>query len=387
MTVELEGSSELRIEVPSGARAKFVLAEGTAEINGEELLVGKWYTVKDGIFSIFSYSGCELKVSARESFYYKSRETNMPHIFNLFYALHQTQKKRILVVGEGRTTLANILANYFIRKQKKVLGIDLDVHSGSLLFPGCISAGVIDELFGPVDPFSLQEEVAYFYGSYRVAENTDLYSALVSELMGDVEKKAFPGPHIIVGHKEITKDEIEGFVKAHKIEQVVIIGDEKLFHLLSLEDERVYIPRFGGAISRTMEQRRACIAERIRRFFYGGREEYTPCTITIRVDGDEQDGAYRVVQVGEEHMAPMSALPLGAPRRMSSMVVRPAQPAEGFILAVSTASRMEDVKNTPVLGFLVVVQVISDKEIKVLCPQPRCLKNRFLVQGKVRLVE
>lgn len=396
MDVELRRGSEFRIEVPPKGKAKFVVCEGTGEVSGQELLLGKWYTVKEGMCFIFTYTGCKLKISAGDAFYYDSPETNVPYIFNVFYALHTGGKKKVLVVGEGRTTLANILVNYLVRKQEKVMGIDLDVHGGSLMFPGCLCAGVIEEPFGPVDPLAVQEQVCYFFGGFSALENTDLYEALVAELMESAEKKSFAGPQVIIGHKDISKEEIEKLVRRYDVDCLVVIGDEKLYHLVSLDDRKVYIPRFGGQTRRTTEQRRACIAGRVRSFFYGGKEEYRPSTISIQVsrEGDDrrddaEGGAfyYRVVQVGEEYMAPMSALPLGASRRISSTVVSDSQPVCGSVLGISSAKRMEDVSTSPVLGFLAIVEVISDEELRVLCPQPKCLKSKFLVQGKIRLLE
>lgn len=387
MEVEIGKGDECRVELPPRGRVKVALLEGSGEINGQELLLGKWYTVEEAIFFVFTYVGCKLKFSSEHIFLYKSSETNIPSIFNVFYHLREEGKRRIMVVGEGRTTFFNILSNYFIRKQERVVGVDLDVHSGPLMFPGCLSTCVVEELYSPVDPFSVRDQICYFFGGFNASDNTDYYQMLEEKVMEAAEKKE--GVQIVIGDKEIGREEIEQKVQKYKLDSVVVIGDERLFHMLRMEN-KVFVRRFGGLVERKNDERRIATTKRIKRFFYGGREEFTPCTITIRLQSEEESKgrhAYRVVQVGEEHMAPMSALPLGASRRMSSTAISDVAATKGAVLGISDAEKEEEISTSPVVGFLVVAEVVSETELKVLSPQPKCLKKPFLVQGKIKLIE
>ncbi|OAG29470.1 polyribonucleotide 5'-hydroxyl-kinase [Nematocida displodere] len=386
MDVELKPGCELRIEVPTNGKVKFVVSENTAESNGQELLLGKWYTVKEELFFIFTYTGCKVKLAASEAFSYVSEDSTVPYIFNVFSNLIHTEKKRLLIVGEGRTTLANTLTNYFVRGGEKVLQIDLDVHGGSLLFPGTMTMTVIDEVYSQVEPLSTSEKLSYFFGSPSASDNTDLYSLLLQETLAVAKQKDFTGPSVVIGHKQITKEEIEKTMQAYSIDYLLVIGDEKLYNQVST-DQKIHLPRFPGLIPRDTERRRQQISSRIKRYFYGEHEEYSPSTLTINIgERSEKEGAYRVVQVGDEFMAPMSALPLGSSKRKNSTSVTECLPTAGSVLAISSAETLEEVSTSPVVGFLTILEVISETQLKVLSPQPKVPQRPFLIQGKIRLL-
>ncbi|KAI5159472.1 polyribonucleotide 5'-hydroxyl-kinase [Nematocida ausubeli] len=386
MDIELSAGCELRIEMPPNTKAKFVLAENTAEIAGQELLLGKWYTVKEEQFFIFTCTGCKIKLAASDAFYYTSQETNMPYIFNVFYNLYSRNKKKVLIVGEGRSACANILTNYFIRKGDRVLYTDLDVHGGTLLFPGNITSAIIQEPFSPIERTTINEKLAYFSGSPSANDNIDLYRLLVQEIVASGRQKTAEAS-IIVGHKEITRKEVEELAEECGVDYVLVMGNEKFYTQITTEN-KIYIPRFPGLMERTTEQRRSHIASRIKTYFYGEQDEYSPCTISIKLaSGDTMHAnEYRVLQVGDEHMAPMSALPLGSSKRKVSTAVLDCAPIEGSILAISSAESLEDVPSAPIIGYLSVLEVVSETEIKVLCPQPKSPNKPFLIQGKIRMM-
>ncbi|KAH9386929.1 polyribonucleotide 5'-hydroxyl-kinase [Nematocida major] len=387
MDIELKAGCELRIEIPPNSKAKFVLAESTAEISGQELLLGKWYTVKEEQFFIFTYTGCRIKLAASDAFYYISQETNIPYIFNVFHYLHKHRKMHLLVIGGGRSTCANILTNYFVRKGEKVLYTDLDVHSGTLLFPGNVASACISDPFSPIERASISEKLAYFTGSASACDNTDLYNLLLRELLSAGRGKTLSGAAVTIGHKEIARKEAEELFALCGADFLVVVGDEKLYNQLEI-DQKIYIPRFPGIIERNTEQRRMQISGRIKAYFYGEQEEYSPCTISIKIAESEEasERGYRIVQVGDEFMAPMSALPLGSAKRKVSTAVLPCSPVEGAVLAISSAGRIEDVPTAPVMGYLTVVKVVSETEIKVICPQPKPPGKTFLIQGKIRMM-
>ncbi|KAI5190013.1 polyribonucleotide 5'-hydroxyl-kinase [Nematocida minor] len=388
MDIELKAGCELRIEIPPNTKAKFVLAENTAEISGQELLLGKWYTVKEEQFFIFTYTGCKIKLAASNAFYYISEETNIPYIFNVFHYLHKNNRKKLLIVGSGRSTCANILTNYFIRKGKKVMYTDLDIYSGTLLFPGNITNAIIQEPFSPIELATVNDKLAYFCGSLSASDNTDLYNLLLHEVLATGKQKSYQGVSIIIGHKEITKKEVTDLLAMCDSEYfVLVVGDEKFFNQISTEN-KIYIPRFPGLVERNTEQRRKQISSRIKTYFYGEQEEYSPCTISIRLTEKDtvQKNEYKIVQVGDEYMAPMSALPLGSAKRKVSTAVLHCSPVEGSVLAVSSAEKIEDVPTSPVIGYLIVLEVISESEIKVICPQPKSPNKPFLIQGKIRMM-
>ncbi|KAI5184122.1 polyribonucleotide 5'-hydroxyl-kinase [Nematocida sp. AWRm78] len=386
MDIELSAGCELRIEIPPNTKAKFVLSENTAEISGQELLLGKWYTVKEEQFVIFTCTGCRIKLAASDAFYYISQETNIPYIFNVFHNLHNMHKKKVLVIGEGRSTCANILTNYFIRKGDKVLYTDLDVYNGTLLFPGNITSAMVQEPFSPIERATITEKLAYFTGSTSANDNIDLYSLLTQEMLASGRQKTAEAV-MIVGHNEITKSEVEKLFETCGADYLLVIGNEKFYTQISVEN-KIYIPRFPGLVKRGTEQRRNQIANRIKTYFYGEQDEYSPCTITIKLTENDtvQENEYRVVQVGDEHMAPMSALPLGSSKRKVSTAVLDCTPIEGSILAISSAESIEDVPSSPIIGYLAILEIVTEKEIKVLCPQPKAPNKPFLIQGKIRMM-
>ncbi|KAI5184314.1 polyribonucleotide 5'-hydroxyl-kinase [Nematocida homosporus] len=391
MDIQMKAGCELRVEMPPDAKAKFVVVENTAEENGQELLLGKWYTVKDDLFFIFTYTGCKLKLAIEGGSYYISEDSNMPYIFNMFTAFWRLHKKRLLIVGNGRTTLSSILSNYFIRKGEKVLCLDLDVYSGSLLFPGTITSAVVQDVFSHVEPLSTTEKLSFFYGSASATDNTDLYTLLQGEMLAACRKKNFTGPTIITTPKGASKQEIEAILAQYPVDYLIVVGNEKLCHQITAEN-KVYIPAFPGLVRRETERRHIQISARIKKYFYGEQAEYNPCIITIPItteDDPETKGnehQYRIVQVGDEFMAPMSALPLGSSRRKNSTAVIDVEPIEGAVLAISSAKIIDEVPSSPAMGFLLVLKV-QDNEVKVLCPQPKCPLKPFLVQGKIRFLE
>lgn len=388
MDIELRAGCELRIEMPPNTKAKFVLFENTAEIAGQELLLGKWYTIKEEQFFIFTYTGCKIKLAASDAFYYISEETNIPYIFNVFHYLFRNNIKKLLIIGSGRSTCANILANYFIRKGEKVMATDLDTHTGSLLFPGNITNTLLQEPYSPIELCSTTDKLAYFTGSLSSGDNADLYNLLVQEVVLGSRQKSHTGPSIVIAHKEATKQEIESLVSLCGEEYfIIVIGNEKLYTQIGREN-KIYIPRFPGLIERTTEQKRRNIYSKIKTYFYGEQEEYSPCTLSIKITEKESanKNEYKLVQVGDEYMAPMSALPLGSGKRKVSTAVLHCRPVEGSVLAVSSAERMEDVPTAPVIGYLTVLEVVSDTEIKISCPQPRPPNKTFLIQGKIRMM-
>ncbi|KAI5188590.1 polyribonucleotide 5'-hydroxyl-kinase [Nematocida sp. AWRm77] len=390
MDIELKAGSELRIEVPPHSKVKFVVEENTAEENGQELLTGKWYTVKDELFFIFTYSGCRIKLATNDAFFYTSEESTMPYIFNVFNYLWHTQKKKVLIVGEGRNTLANILSNYFIRKEESVLYIDLDIHSSSILFPGTMASCVIEEVFSHTESLHVTDKLCYYYGSQTGTDNTDLHTLLLEEILSASKKKNFAGPTVLTGDKNVTISQIESVMSLYPVDYLLIIGNEKMFHQISRAN-KIYIPRFPGLIPRDPERQRVQVSSKIKNYFYGDQGEYSPQTLTLKIRTDEfqkeEAFLHRVVQIGDEYMAPMSALPLGSSKRKNSTAVTDIPAVERSVLAVSSAERIEDVPTAPVIGFLLILEVVSESEIKVLCPQCKCPSKEFLIQGKVRLLE
>lgn len=415
MDAEVKPGCELRVDVKPGSRVKFVVVDATAEINGQELLMGKWYTVQDTPFFLFTYSGCLVKLGPGASFSYESSETNLPQIFNLFTYLRHTKKGNILIVGNGRNTLANILTNYYVRLQEQVMYVDLGVNSSTLVFPGTISAGIVSDAFSPVESPSVSEKISFFFGSLAPSDNPELFSMLLTELLMAVRKKNHLGPRILVGDRSLHRGEIEEIVSGHGIDMIISVGDEKLVHELSSSPdplnstgasgsaespvEKAYVQGFSGYTPRDAERRRMQITESVREYFHGKHNELSPATITLRVESpesiltDEEEAAepkgdirHRIVQVGDEFMAPMSALPLGTSRRKNSTAVSDCAPEPGAILAISSSDTRSGVPAAPVLGYLSVLEVISDTQVKVLSPQPKLPPKRFLVQGRIRVL-
>lgn len=372
MEIVLRSNQEYRIEVGETQRLKVMVISGLAEIKGQELLNDRWYVLKDVRTFIFTFSGCKLKVEGMYDLQYISDKTNVPSIFNVFNffvgnGFDYSGLRTFMVLGNGRSTFCFTLINYFVRKNKKVLFTEVDPSRGNI-FPGALSTIHIDTLVDCVEGMRLKNPLSFYYGSVEM-ENTELYDLQTTELREAIKNKNVEDFHLILC-PEGSSSFYNTLIKRFEVNKVVVVGDERLYHSLDVIVDKLMIDRSGFVNDRD-------INKSVSRYFRGANDEYTPFSFNVKYK-------WKIVRVGEVHVAPDSALPLGSTRKVGCVEVSEVELAENSILAISEAKNIQDVPKSAVLGYVVVIDAST---FKILCTQPKLPKYTFLVQGDIKYVE
>eukprot|EP00300_Choanocystis_sp_HF-7_P015507 c19085_g2_i2.p1 GENE.c19085_g2_i2~~c19085_g2_i2.p1 ORF type:complete len:166 (+),score=28.68 c19085_g2_i2:10-507(+) len=148
----LDSLSELRVEVPYGARFSLKLLSGAAEIFGAEI-TNHMIDVSGDNIAVFTYTGCTLEGSGTWTNDYIPSETPPPLHLNIHACLQEirrdrnhTQGPRVMIIGpvdSGKSTLCRQLINYAIRDHVQPVFVDLDVGQAHVSVPGTISAAVV----------------------------------------------------------------------------------------------------------------------------------------------------------------------------------------------------------------------------------------------------
>lgn len=150
---------------------------------------------------------------------YVSSESVVPAHMNIHYALEGIRSSsslgssgpepvqsaggpRVLVLGHGRTTLAKTLLNYAVRQGRHPLWVDIDPLNGSLVFPGALSATVLEnQPIWPSEEVNSPNILTYFFGSvssvsvesknalFSVADSPKHYKILLEKLASSVSSK------------------------------------------------------------------------------------------------------------------------------------------------------------------------------------------------------
>lgn len=356
-TFSLKPNTELRFE--SEGIYKIKLLSGTAEYRGMELLLDHEYDFSDTTGSIFTFHGCTLQADEC-ILQYTSSESNFSFILdNLNFP------GTYGVVGHGRSTFLITMANFIVRTHKKVVVTELDPATGNLVFPGCVGTVLNSHLIGPtsrnvVTGFTLKDPVVWYYGSTAV-KNIDQFLKLASAVLAKGESLAQENScqHLVL------LPNIPDIINKLEISNCFVIADERMNYTLVCPN-KTKIPN-SGYIEITRDTDR-----RIHNYFYG---IYTPYTVALI--------GMKIVAV-DEYLAPASALPLGAERKVVTQEVRDVDPIVGSVLGISQATERDDVAMSPVMGFMVVSSI---ENTKVLCPQLRLPDAKFLIQGEVRYSE
>jgi polyribonucleotide 5'-hydroxyl-kinase len=251
---------------------------------------------------------------------------------------------------------------------KKVLFSEIDPSKGNV-FPGALSTIHIDELVDCIEGLRLKNPLSFYYGSTEI-NNMELYDLQTTKLYEAIKSKGIDDVHLI-----LCPERDSGFyntmIKRFEVDKVVVIGDERLYHTLDIIADKLMIDR-GGYVSDGGD-----ISKSITRYFKGVNNEYTPFSINVRYK-------WKVVKIGEEYVAPDSALPLGSKRRVGCIEASEAEVVGNSIIGISEAKEIEDVAKLPVLGYIV---VIDPNSFKILCTQPKLPKYTFMIQGDLRHIE
>ncbi|RKP04708.1 Pre-mRNA cleavage complex II protein Clp1-domain-containing protein [Thamnocephalis sphaerospora] len=438
--VRLAPESELRIEVEFGYSLTLKLIEGVAEVFGCEIIVGREYRFsgqKLGVFTWQAAGGAD----------YVADDTPMPIFLNIHTALEQrrataetmkTSGPRVVVVGahdSGKTSLVKLLLNYAVRQGRQPMFVNLDISEGGVTMPGTVSAVMVDQPIYPEEEFgSLGLDltaaggsgapIVYHYGFDTPNENTKLLQRLVGHLADTVTARlvedddARQSGLIIDTHGCADHNEFEllmHIIKSFSADVVLVLGHERLHSdLLRAFQQQpqsnisiLKLTKLGGVARRDKSFRRQSQVRKIREYFYGhpGNCELSPFSLVVGF------GDVNIFRVGEEHLVPSSALPLGADRKAGGtrlVAIEAGDILLHSILAIvdaaprsaSTAgagdstneSQTQDEEDflvlANVLGFVYVSDVNSAKrKMTVLAPSATRLPSNRLVMGVFKWAE
>ena len=366
MELTLLKNQEYRVEVNDTQKFKVMVMSGSAEIKGQELINEKWYTIKNTKTVIFTYTGCKLKIDGTCDLQFISNNTNVPDILKLFTSLinKECNDKTFMVVGKGRTTFCTTIINYFIRLHKKVLFTEIDLKKGNI-FPGSLSIIHVDTLVEYNEHFKLSNVLSFYYGSTEI-KNKDLYTLLLSRLKEAIDKKKVDDLHLILCPEETSKYYQE-IVKMFNVDKLICVGDERKFHMIDVPINKMFIPLSGYINDSSVDKS-------ITRYFNGLNNEYTPYSFCVK-------RKWNVVRVGEECLAPESALPLGGTRKLDILEIKDVKLENNCVLGISDAKTSEEIIKSPVLGYCV---VINQDIFKILCTQTKLPKCSYFIQGEIK---
>ncbi len=386
-----------------------------------ELSPTREYAVSGCKLAIFTYEGCALSLRGVCAVEYVSGETaNVPIVLSLYHAIDRARQEardrmeeapRVLVVGASRFTLARTLLNYSVRAGRTPLLVDLDVANGNLVMPGTIAAHLIDKVIDVEEGIAdAHRACTYFYGSTGgPGDNAKLYGRLIDRLAfavngrlaameGAADGAAAPNKSgaIIVGPPAGDCEEYIGHIQqAFRVSTIIVVGNERLHSTIrkaiaapprapaaAFEGRctTLNVPKSGGVVVRDGAFRRRAAEGQFRRYFYGALREFTPFTMCIAFDD------VRVVRLGQEALAPASALPLGATRKVDEAKVGRVEMTAAHllysILAVSNSATEEAAAATNVAGFIYVTAVDEAKrQMTALATCPGRLPSPLLLQG------
>lgn len=366
MEIEIPKDKEFRIEVSENQKVRIMVIAGLAEIAGQELLNEKWYNFANIKTSIFTFTGAKLKIEGINDLQYIATSTCFRKIFNFFDLCKDTQRI-VLVLGKGRTTFCTTMCNYSVKLHNKVDLIELDPSKGNI-FPSALSLMQVETIVDYNDKIKLNNPFCLFYGSLTI-ENKELFDLQVDRLCTEIETRNNGNLKLILS-PELTNDELNVIIKKFKVTDVVVMGDERMFHKLNLLVPKVFIENTGYIYENT-------VASSINRYFNGTNGEFTPASFLVKFD-------WLIYRIGEEFTAPDSALPLGASRRIGRTDVCKSELVQNSVIAISEAETEDQIITSPVAGFIV---CLDDKKFRILCTQTKLPKLKFMVQGNVQYMD
>eukprot|EP01023_Acetabularia_acetabulum_P032409 TRINITY_DN30261_c0_g1_i2.p1 TRINITY_DN30261_c0_g1~~TRINITY_DN30261_c0_g1_i2.p1 ORF type:complete len:430 (+),score=60.49 TRINITY_DN30261_c0_g1_i2:113-1402(+) len=405
---KIQKECELRLEAEGSGPVTITLLEGSAEVFGTELTLGKPVKIENQNIAVYTYQGCTVEVEGKPKIVYVAEDTNMHFFINLHHILEQQRKKaqesgaggpHTMIVGptdSGKSTLCKILLNYAVRYGWAPIFVDLDIGQGSITVPGTISATPIQDPIHIEHGYPLITPLVFYYGNLS-GENPDLYRFLVQRMGSLLINRAQEAKEAAASGMFInTMGWIDGTgynlllnaIKALKVDVVLVMGHDRLYSQLEQELTQqinvVKIPRSGGVVQRERNYRRRARNKRIREYFYGIQKDLSPTIITIKFS--EMGGLYRV---GVPLKLPDSALPLGHQAQQEPLQVSQVRTLNrdivNSLVAVSHAPTQEDLLSYNIAGFILVQEVDLEKgTITYLCPNRAPFPGKYFLVGQIR---
>lgn len=401
-TIVLEAGEEFRFETFE-EKVSVVLIEGVAEMFGAELCLNKEYFFKIGQNSIYTPFGASLKIKGETTFEYKSKNTNnMDELLSFHFKIEERRKIAkgkgeigpvVFVIGRGRNTVTRILINYSVRMFGEPFYIDLDCKNEGLLFPGTINCKMFTDLIDPENMIETKGILSYFTGIKAVKENKAVYLRMVESLSNCVSKINKENPNstgMFICVDRDMEDQLQELIEIFKPTDFLIIGDESLFSILSKnikkEIRKSFICQSSGYLFRKKEFRKRREQRRIHEYFYGTKEKIVPFLI------HEEKSKILLRDFVESKLAPSSALPIGAKRKLEETKVLCVEKKEKdvlySVLGVSCAKKEEEdfLVDLNVFGY-VFVSSISEENFIILSPSQKTVSEYFLISRDLKWME
>ncbi|KAI9069980.1 hypothetical protein FKP32DRAFT_1663111 [Trametes sanguinea] len=360
---------------------------------------------------------------------------------------------RVLVLGpenSGKTSVCKILTNYAVRAGQEwaPMLVNVDPGEGAWAVPGAISAASISAPIQTATPASPLGAVAttapnhvasnallplsYWYGHAEMRRNPLLMDRLIRNLGENIRDRwendtigrssglIVDTPSSFGASSGAGNDHrlmlIKSCVDAFNINVILVVGHEKL----NVEMQRMYgnrmavvkIPKSGGVVELEQAYRERVHKYQLHNYFYGCLIEAPPGLSTKAfVQAGEQTpeltmhlspasmtvnfGDITIYRIGEETMAPTSALPIGATRAVSEMqplLVDPAMPGSGLYNAVlailappnpdESERYDEEVLDLPAVGYVVITALdMPNRRMTVLSPTQASLVGKTAIVG------
>lgn len=380
------------------------------------------YEVSGAKLAIFTYEGAKIQLRGRCAVEYVSEETCMHAYLNTHLALEEMRQEaahrlaeapRVIIMGQSRNTISRILLNYAIRAGRTPIYADLDPSGGNLTVPGSIGAQILDK---PVDVtgeplMSEGTPIIYFNGNASwhdpQGQPSKLFRRLATRLafavngkLASLEENDKSGAIICMppDSEELVAEVRDLF----KVNLVLVVGNERLYITVnkaltgSGENESnsdrqktttvLKLPKSGGVVAKDTAWRKLHQQSCFQRYFYGNKKEYSPFSLVLSFDDVD------IRRLGEDMLAPKSALPLGATRRLDESQAQKVEPTAATllysILAVSWAPTETQIADCNVAGFVYVTGVDEAKrQLTILTICPGKLPSRFLLLGNLKWIE
>ncbi|KAI1783997.1 hypothetical protein LXA43DRAFT_1044507 [Ganoderma leucocontextum] len=362
-----------------------------------------------------------------------------------------TDPPRVLVLGpenSGKTSVCKILANYAVSAGQDWMPTYVNVDPRSLECPWAISAAPITAPIKTSTPASAIGATAttapnhvssnallplsFWYGHAEMRRNPLLMDRLIRNLGENIRDRyesdadgrcsglIVDTPSSFAASSGTGSDHrlnmIKACVDAFHINVILVVGHEKL----NVEMQRTYgnrmavlkIAKSGGVVEVDAAYRERIHKYQVHTYFYGYVIEPPPgLSSRAYVQAGEQTpdqtmhlsplstsvnfGDIVIYRIGEETMAPSSALPIGAARVVSEMqplVVDPTLGGSGLYNAVlailappnpdESERYDEEILDLPVIGYIAITALdVPNRRMTVLSPGPGSLTGKTAIVG------
>ncbi|MCJ1312243.1 Cleavage polyadenylation factor subunit clp1 [Agyrium rufum] len=426
---DLPANSEWRFEIVNGQDVVVQVVSGLAELFGTELAVGQNYTFNGCKAAIYTWQGCQLKITGECQSDYTAEETPMSSYANVHFALEDmrnaaiqtgSQGPRVLVIGPenaGKTTLVKILSSYATRMGRQPIVVNTDPKEGLLTVPSTLSTVVLDSVMdveqgwgtsptnGPsVIPVKLP--LVYYYGLEEPIGNTDYFKPLLTRLALSVTNRMEDDPLakqagcIVDTAGSITQgkegyDLIQHMVAEFSVNLLIILGSERLYSDMSRRFSKpatpnaepvnvVKLDKSGGCVDRDKQYLQQMRLNQIREYFFGDvKNNLSPHT--TQLDFSE----VAIFRHSEKDDLLDALLPGGEPDAFTKKsifdIVHPSNQLQRCVLAIMQAEpgdSQEDIRDASVIGFVYIAEVDEKKKkLRILSPMSGRIPRKAMIWG------